>query len=94
MRGAVHATVHNPGNAIAFAIRLQLQHGPRHERLLPAFYQDNYFSLLPGESRTVAIELPSHDLPSHGLPSHAAAHTGLRLAVDGWNIAPTHIPIA
>ena len=91
---AIHATVRNPGNAIAFAIRLQLQHGPRHERLLPAFYQDNYFSLLPGESRTVAIELPSHELPSHGLPSHAATPTALRLAVDGWNIAPAHIPIA
>ncbi|MGC8538989.1 MAG: glycoside hydrolase family 2 protein [Phycisphaerae bacterium] len=46
-------------------------------RILPAFIDDNYFSLMPGESKTVTIEFHHED-------------TGGRnpiIEISGWNIA-------
>lgn len=39
--------------------QLQLYHSESDKRILPAFYSDNFFSLLPGESKTITIDLPS-----------------------------------
>jgi hypothetical protein len=52
-RGRV-ATVTNRGGAVAAMVRLAVRdtHG---ERILPVRYDDNYFWLLPGETRTVAL---------------------------------------
>jgi len=41
-------------------------------------YDDNFFSLLPGESRTVRIRFSDR----------AADMNGVRLLVDGWNVEP------
>jgi len=43
--------------------------------VLPAFYSDNYISLLPGEERTVTVDMPEVD-----------AKQALRLTVRGWNV--------
>jgi len=40
-----------------------------------SFYADNFFSLLPGESKTVIIETATDDMPSE--PT---------FVVKGWNI--------
>jgi hypothetical protein len=45
------------------------------ERILPVYYEDNYISLLPGETRSVRIE----STPAPGIK--------LRVDVDGWNVA-------
>lgn len=45
----------NPTSKIAFFNRLQLTDAKRHP-VRPSFYSDNYFTLLPGESKTVTIE--------------------------------------
>jgi hypothetical protein len=56
-----------------------------YEDILPAFYSDNYFSLMPGESKTVTVEFnPSH--LKGGLPI---------FELSGWNTtveAITHEP--
>jgi len=44
--------------------------------VLPVYYSDNYISLLPGESRTIAIEAGLPDLGG-GSPL---------IVVDGWNV--------
>lgn len=44
---------------VAFAIQLQATRKSDGERLLPAIMSDNYFILLPGESRTVTITFDS-----------------------------------
>jgi hypothetical protein len=64
------ATITNTDSGIAFAIRLVLLNSAG-ERVLPVYYEDNYFSLLPGESKTVRIEGTG--------PS--------RLRIEGWNIS-------
>lgn len=51
--------------------------------VLPAYYSDNYISLLPGEGRVVTISLPE-----------AERDRRIRLEVRGWNIKPTSTGIA
>jgi hypothetical protein len=45
--------------------------------VLPAFYSDNYISLLPGEQRTVTIDLPRAD-----------SKRAIRVRLRGWNLTP------
>jgi hypothetical protein len=63
------------GTSPALAMKLTLFHSDN-TRVLPAYYSDNYLSLLPGEERTVAVHVPS-----------AAAGAGdLHFSLRGWNL--------
>ena len=55
----LNVNVKNTGRSLSFftQIRLADQQG---ESISPAFYSDNFFNLLPGEEKTVKIEIPSH----------------------------------
>jgi Exo-beta-D-glucosaminidase Ig-fold domain len=70
---AAEVKVSNPGKVPALAIQLTLRDTKTGERILPVYYEDNYFSLLPGESRTVQIE------------GHSDAKA-VSVTVEGWNI--------
>ena len=48
-------TVRNPADTLAFGIRLKLDKGRGGEEVLPVMWEDNYFSLLPHETRTIAV---------------------------------------
>ncbi len=48
------------------------------KQLLPAYYSDNYVSLLPGEERTITIDAPADEVKG-------SLHCKLR----GWNVVPT-----
>jgi hypothetical protein len=48
----------NTSQTVAIATKLTLLAGEGGPRILPAFYSDNYVSLLPGEQRTVEIVYP------------------------------------
>lgn len=54
------ATVTNDGTVPALMIRLKLRTKDGSD-ILPVFYQDNYFSLLPGESKNVNIRFRDED---------------------------------
>ena len=54
------ATVTNDGTVPALMIRLKLRAKDGSD-ILPVFYQDNYFSLLPGESKKVNIRFRDED---------------------------------
>jgi PAS domain-containing protein len=71
---AVRVRVANPGAGLAFFIRVRLLRRADGEEILPVFWSDNYFSLLPQESKDLTVELAT------------ATATDLQLAVDGWNI--------
>jgi hypothetical protein len=81
--GRLAVRVANPTSSVALMIRLKVIRARSGERVLPVFYEDNYFSLLPGESRTVSVEFAAADL--------AGEPPGL--AVSGWNISPQEISI-
>jgi len=73
--GEAHVTLRNPGPSIAFFVRLQVT-GRGGEEALPVFWEDNYVSLLPCESRTIKATYRVRDLG--GAPP--------RLRVSGWNV--------
>lgn len=75
-RNFYQVAVSNPSSNIAFMVWLRLQDVKTGKPVRPAFYDDNFFSLLPGESRTVNIEYSGKIDP-----------VSTRLVVDGWNIA-------
>jgi hypothetical protein len=51
--------IKNAGTAPALMIKLTLKDAASGERILPAYYSENYVSLLPGDARTVTIEFPA-----------------------------------
>lgn len=73
----VDVTVKNVSRSIAFFNQLQLLDG-RMSPIRPSFYTDNFFSLMPGEKKTVTIET-----------SEALTEQGAVLKLKGWNISPT-----
>ncbi len=53
-------TISNQGQVPAVMLRLNLK-GDDGEQILPVIYSDNYFHLMPGESRTISIEWKAED---------------------------------
>ena len=74
-KGIVRVALKNEGKSLAFMIRLRLTDS-RGNDIVPIFWQDNYVSLLPGESRSVSATYDA--LVLHG--SQAVLH------VSGWNL--------
>lgn len=50
------AEIKNAGSSPAFMIRLKTVDSHTGEQLLPTYYTDNYFSLMPDETKTIALE--------------------------------------
>jgi hypothetical protein len=73
---ALTATVTNRGSTVAALVRLAVRDG-HGERVLPARYDDNYFWLLPGESRKVGVSWPGR----LGRPG------GIRVTAQAYNSA-------
>ena len=72
----VTVTLRNDSKSVALMAHFQLRRKTSNKRVLPAFYDNNYISLIPGESRIIHIQADTKDL--HG---EAALVT-----VDGWNV--------
>jgi len=70
----------NSGAAPALMVKLTLKDAATGARILPAYYSENYVSLLPGEQRTITVEFPA----GTGKPA-----IGLR----GWNLAAGMITV-
>jgi hypothetical protein len=68
-------TLHNPTQSIALMAHVQLRRKSG-ERVLPVFYTDNYVSLLPDETRTIAIEDAQSDFNGEDP----------LIVLDGWNV--------
>jgi hypothetical protein len=71
----VRVSLRNKGTAPALNAKLTLLDG-KGARILPAYYSDNYVSLLPGEAREIDIRYS------------AAADVEVSVALRGWNVAP------
>jgi mannosylglycoprotein endo-beta-mannosidase len=75
--GFASVTVSNPGHETAFFLRLKLT-GRDDELVLPSFFSDNYFTLLPGESKKIELD---YSMAKGGSPD-----AGTRLVAEGWNV--------
>jgi exo-1,4-beta-D-glucosaminidase len=73
---AVRVQLHNPSHSLAFQIHLGIHEEKSEDEILPVFWEDNYLSLMPDESRIVV----AHYTESHKLEGHP------QLEVNGWNV--------
>ncbi|HXS68845.1 MAG TPA: hypothetical protein VN761_08375, partial [Candidatus Polarisedimenticolia bacterium] len=75
-----HVTVENPSKSLAFFIHLKVKNskapGNQDSEFLPVIWEDNYFSLLPGEKRDVSATY-ARQRKSEPV-----------VEVSGWNIVP------
>jgi hypothetical protein len=62
------------------------------ERVLPAYADDDYVSLVPGQERTVTIEADTSNATATHL-ANGPAHTQCYLVVRGFNMAQIDVPI-
>jgi len=83
-KGSARVTLRNPNETLAFMVHLKITRGKGGEEVVPILWEDNYFSLLPGESRTVKAR---YDLPTLGGKEPV-------LAVEGWNVARAEFQVA
>jgi len=60
--GTTQVTLNNKTTSIAFFTRLKLTAGKQGKPVLAVFWQDNYVSLLPGETRTLTVSYALADL--------------------------------
>jgi len=74
----ITVTVKNPGSSVAFQIHLRATKGKDGDDIVPIFWDDNYFSLLPGEEKSVSAAFDPAD--ADGKPAV--------LELDGYNITP------
>ncbi|MDR1056728.1 MAG: beta galactosidase jelly roll domain-containing protein [Prevotellaceae bacterium] len=51
-------SVKNTSKVIAVAVKLNAINKPENDIILPAYFSDGYFNLLPGETRVIEAELP------------------------------------
>jgi len=70
-----YVTVTNPSTSIAFFVHLKITKGAGGEEVLPVTWTDNYFTLLPGESRVIKGNYAVADLGG----------TTPTVAIDSWN---------
>jgi hypothetical protein len=52
-------TVENNSRIPAYAVKLNLTDSKTGETILPAYFSDGYFNLLPGEKRVISVEYPA-----------------------------------
>ena len=76
-----HVVVKNLSSSVAFMVHLRLTNGNGGEDVVPLTWEDNYFSLLPGEKREINVEYPGP-----GVQGKKAV-----LEVDGFNVNPLTI---
>src|SRR5690242_3234928 len=71
-------SVANDGESVAFMVHPRLTRGKCGDDVVPGFWRDNYFSLLPGEKKSVTVQFDNSSL----------AGSAPELVVDGWNLEP------
>ena len=73
-RKVIRTTVRNVGRSVAFAVHVQPYRRSDGERILPYVADDNYFTLLQGESRQIDFEFDAGLLPDDRYTVRAEAY--------------------
>jgi exo-1,4-beta-D-glucosaminidase len=79
----IEAEITNKSDRIAFFINLTLKDGNNHT-IFPVFWDDNFLSLLPGETKNLHCIVPGSQ----------SVGNGLTLTLSGWNVKEQIINIA
>jgi hypothetical protein len=75
-----HIIVSNPGRETAFFIRLKVL-DENNELFLPAYFSENYFTLLPGEKRMIELDVDK------------SKSKNCKLAIEGWNVSEQSVKL-
>lgn len=93
--GMTHMTVTLANNtgSVAVMTRLKVMKGYTNELVLPAYYDDNYFAMLPGQTKTVNIEFDPADaggyqpvLRMEGFNTASAVISDTGSTVSDWEL--------
>lgn len=68
--------IKNAGNHLAFMVHLAVTRDEGGDEISPAYWDDNYFSLFPGESKEITVRFNKTDLGDEPVA----------LKIDGWNV--------
>jgi exo-1,4-beta-D-glucosaminidase len=79
----IYLRVKNPSASVAFSIHARATKGPNGDDLVPILWSDNYFSLLPGEEKSITASFATSDL----------AGSEPSLTIDAYNAALTTVSI-
>jgi len=74
--GSVTVELRNAGQGLAFLVHLKLLRQDSGQEVLPILWEDNYFSLLPGEQKRITARFRAADLGG-------AASV---VEIEGWNV--------
>jgi Exo-beta-D-glucosaminidase Ig-fold domain/Concanavalin A-like lectin/glucanases superfamily/Glycosyl hydrolases family 2/Glycosyl hydrolases family 2, sugar binding domain/Glycosyl hydrolases family 2, TIM barrel domain len=80
-KNEIRVKLRNTGRTAALENKLTLLHADG-SQVLPAYYSDNYVSLLPGEELAITISIAEDQDKS-----------GLRLELHGWNATPVSVAV-
>ncbi len=83
-KSTIKLKMKNPSSSVAFQIHPRITKGKGGDDLVPIFWDDNYFSLLPGEEKIVSVAFDSSDLDGKD-PI---------LELEGFNLTPSTIKIS
>jgi exo-1,4-beta-D-glucosaminidase len=72
-----HITITNTGKAVAFFVHLRALKGKDGDDILPVIFDDNYFSLAPGESRMINCSYENKN----------AGNVEAYILTTAWNVA-------
>jgi len=81
-KDSITVTLRNPANGpVAFFNRIAVVDAQTKQRVLPAFYSDNYISVMPGEERTVTVSYTP------------AGDNNTAIELYGWNVKEEYIAV-
>ena len=79
-KGKIAVTLSNAvNNPVAFFNRVTLVDAKTKTRVLPVFYSDNYFSVMPGGEKTITVEYDNSN--------------SLLISIEGWNVTQLAVPV-
>ena len=78
----VELTLTNESTTAALATKAVLLEAKTGRRILPAYFSDNYISILPGQARTITVRYPG-----------ALGSGAPRIDLRGWNVAQTSVAV-
>jgi hypothetical protein len=79
----VAVDLENPSSSLAFSINPKIVKSESKDLVLPIYWEDNYFSLLPREKRSVKVDFNAEILNGEKPV----------LQIEGWNINPQDMVI-
>jgi exo-1,4-beta-D-glucosaminidase len=80
-QGEVVVDLRNGGKSVAFFVHVRAVKAGTEEEIAPVFWDDNFVSLLPGDTRVLTVS-------GLGLPRHC------EIKIDGWNVDPRSFRVA